>query len=99
MIRHYVLRGHEPVQASLLEWAAFFENVDNRRVAEAYVGEWHRKPSLVSAVFLGIDHDFLGDGPPILFQTIVFGGPLHGENDGVRHVGGSGSRPQAHGSS
>jgi hypothetical protein len=27
-------------------------------------------------VFLGIDHNFFGDGPPILFETMVFGGPM-----------------------
>jgi len=28
----------------------------------------------VSTVFLGVDHNFSGDGPPILFETMVFGG-------------------------
>jgi hypothetical protein len=28
----------------------------------------------VSTVFLGIDHRHFGDGPPILFETMVFGG-------------------------
>jgi hypothetical protein len=27
----------------------------------------------VSTVFLGIDHSF-GDGPPLLFETMIFGG-------------------------
>lgn len=30
----------------------------------------------VSTVFLGIDHRFGGDGPPVLFETMIFGGPL-----------------------
>ena len=30
---------------------------------------------MVSTVFLGIDHGW-GDGPPILFETMCFGGPL-----------------------
>ena len=29
---------------------------------------------MVSTVFLGIDHNLNG-GPPILFETMVFGGP------------------------
>lgn len=32
----------------------------------------------VSTVFLGIDHSF-GSGPPLLFETMVFGGPLDEE--------------------
>lgn len=38
-----------------------------RRVAQDYVGEIH-----VSTVFLPINHSW-GDGPPILFETMVFG--------------------------
>lgn len=33
----------------------------------------------VSTVFLGIDHGFTGDGPPVLFESLVFGGDLDGE--------------------
>lgn len=29
----------------------------------------------VSTVFLGLDHNWSGEGPPILWETIVFGGP------------------------
>lgn len=43
-----------------------------RRVAQDYVGEIH-----VSTVFLAINHSW-GDGPPILFETMVFG---YGEGD------------------
>lgn len=35
---------------------------------------------LVSTVWLGIDHQF-GDGPPLIFETMVFGGHLDGEQD------------------
>lgn len=33
----------------------------------------------VSTVFLGLDHRFFGKGPPILFETMIFGGPLDQE--------------------
>jgi hypothetical protein len=29
----------------------------------------------VSTVFLGVDYRFIGDGAPILFETMIFGGP------------------------
>lgn len=28
--------------------------------------------SVVSTVFLGLDHQFFSDGPPLLFETLVF---------------------------
>jgi hypothetical protein len=34
----------------------------------------------VSTVFLGLDHRF-GDGPPIVFETMVFGGPFDQDCD------------------
>lgn len=33
----------------------------------------------ISTAFLGIDHNFTGRGPPLLFETMVFGGALDGE--------------------
>lgn len=30
----------------------------------------------VSTVFIGIDHRIYGRGPPMLFETMIFGGPL-----------------------
>lgn len=30
----------------------------------------------ISTVFLGLDHNFSGDGAPVLFETMVFGGKL-----------------------
>jgi len=40
----------------------------DRRVADDLVG-----PYRVSTVFLVIDHDFSFKGPPVLFETMVFG--------------------------
>ena len=52
------------------------EGVDARRVAREKV-----VPGVdVSTVFLGLDHGY-GDGPPILYETMVFGGTLDGEQD------------------
>jgi hypothetical protein len=53
----------------MLEWAKWFENVDNRRVAQTNVGAAN-----ISTVFLGINHRFGDDDPPILFETMIFGG-------------------------
>lgn len=69
MSGQYVLEGHTPVMcADLLEWAQKFEKA-NRIVAQDEIGEVR-----VSTVFLGLDHSF-GGGVPILFETMIFGGP------------------------
>lgn len=50
---------------------------------ESYVrvGKFVSPCGTVSTVWLGRDHRFGGDGPPIIFETLVFGGPLDGEMD------------------
>ena len=76
MSDYYILDGHTPTQcASLREWGQFFEDTERRRVAATEIGDVR-----VSTVFLGLDHSF-GEGPPLLFETMVFGGPLDEEMD------------------
>ena len=74
MSEHYILEGHEPVATDLMTWARWFEsNREQKRVALDQIGE-----SKVSTVFLGLDHSS-GDGPPLLFETMTFGGALSDE--------------------
>lgn len=69
---YYVLdENHKAVPATLMEWARFIDG--NNRVAA-----WERGPVSVSTVFLGLDHSF-GGPVPLIFETLVFGGPLDGE--------------------
>jgi hypothetical protein len=73
MSKHYILDGHEPLAVDLMTWARWFDSDDQRRVGSTVLdGEAH-----VSTVFLGLDHAFGVGGPPILFETMIFGGP-HG---------------------
>ena len=46
--------------------------------AHRRVGLWEQGDVSVSTVFLGIDHEFF-NGPPLLFETMVFGGEHDGE--------------------
>ena len=70
--RYFVLAadGHTPrALPDVVEWARWFETA-NRIVAQTEV-----TPDVkVSTVFLGINHNF-GSGSPILFETMIFGGP------------------------
>lgn len=54
-------------------WAEWMESSD-RIVQRTYVGE-----TMVSTVFLGMDHNWPGEGPAILYETLVFDGPMGGE--------------------
>ena len=63
---NYILENGKPKAVSLLEWAKWIEDLENKRIDYSEVGPW-----FVSTVFLGIDHGF-GGGPPVLFETMVF---------------------------
>lgn len=90
MSDHYVLGSdaRTPVPADLLEWARACEAPHQRarngdmvprpgdgwaQVANTKEAGWR-----VSTVFLGLDHAF-GAQPPLLFETLIFSGPLDGE--------------------
>lgn len=70
--RYYKLEGKKAVPCdNLIEWAKWFETADRHLAAED-IGD-----SRISTVFLGIDHGF---GAEVrLFETMVFGGELDGE--------------------
>jgi hypothetical protein len=78
MTLHFIETEDGGVRAvSLLEWARMFdEDPDKRRVAETLF-----EGVRVSTVFLGLDHRMTMEGPPILYETMVFGGAMDGEMD------------------
>ena len=53
---------------TLMEWAVKFEDNEYKRVAFDQIGDVE-----VSTVWLGLNHQY-GDGPPLIFETMVFGG-------------------------
>ncbi|MEK1841807.1 MAG: hypothetical protein AAAB17_09995 [Pseudomonas sp.] len=85
-IQYYILSpDHKPVPVDLLTWGAWFEQFENRRVAldegEDGKGKWR-----LSSVCLGLDHSFSDNGPPILFETMLFREDTEADdhNDGWR---------------
>jgi hypothetical protein len=93
MTNRYILNADgKPVpEPDLMKWARWFETA-NRRVNRTDPAKDLDElgPACVSTVFLGIDHNLDGQGPPVLWETKVFGGPLNQEADRC-----SGSREQA----
>lgn len=60
---------HEPIPCDdLVEVGRHMPTQESWRVAATDLSPdvW------VSTVFLPIDHNFMGDGPPVLFETMVF---------------------------
>ena len=71
----YILneKGEPVAEPDLMTWARWFEDA-HRHVAGDKIGR-----SRVSTVFLGIDYNFYDEGPPVLWETMVFGGKLDGQ--------------------
>ena len=70
----YVLdAGGEVVREdNLTKWGMWMESANRKLKRSEFEGGY------VSTVFLGLDNNFRG-GPPILWETMVFGGGLDGE--------------------
>lgn len=75
---YYVLNANgdpEPCE-DRMEWARWFETSDNARIVQKdTLGDVE-----VSTVFLGLDHSF-GGPVPLLYETLVFGGPFDGDGE------------------
>jgi hypothetical protein len=78
--RNYILMPDHSVRvaSNIIEWSIWFEHSEDRIVKQETVwgpfGSQH-----VSTVFLGLDHRFGDDGPPLIFETMIFGGPIDQE--------------------
>lgn len=68
---NYILDEEHNVVAEpdIHKWGRWFEGGERRRVGS---NNLHGKR--VSTVFLGLDHRFGDEGPPLLFETMVFPG-------------------------
>lgn len=69
----YTLDAQKQVVAvrSFAEWAEHHEEV--RRVADT-----GRNGVRVSTIFMGLNHRHIGNGPPVVFETMIFGGAHDG---------------------
>jgi hypothetical protein len=72
---YYVLDGRTPRRVTdPKQWSKWFGTAD-RTVGRDVIAD----EVLVSTVFLGLDHNFGGSGPPVLFETMVFHGDDYGD--------------------
>lgn len=72
--RYYDLDGN-PID--LAEWSVRFEDRGSDPEGEWRIGEdgFEDGNVRVSTVWLGLDHSFTEEGPPLIFETMIFGGP------------------------
>lgn len=71
----YILVDGEPYPCDdLIRWARWLEKSDRDRI----VAQTTEGDIMVSTVFLGIDHNFGHAGPPLLYETMIFGGKHDG---------------------
>lgn len=70
MLLYYILDDQGNIKAvPLLEWANWFERREKSVVAKTcLLGD----KVFISTVFLGMNHNYFDDGPPILWETMVF---------------------------
>lgn len=57
-------------------WVQLFD-MENRRLG--YTRIWGDLVIEVSTVWLGLDHRYSQNGPPLIFETMIFGGDQDGE--------------------
>lgn len=81
MIDRYIMEGDKAVPCDdLYKWGEWLEK-NERHIGLDHVG----KDVKVSTVFLGLDHGFPwaglqeADYKPVLWETMIFGGPLNDE--------------------
>jgi hypothetical protein len=82
---HYILDEHDgrtPVEVDLMTWAEWFEDSFDKRVVKKTEHELFR----VSTVFLGLDHRFSGNGPPLIFETMAFADDSWSDLECVRYA-------------
>ena len=64
---YYILIGQTPEPSTAEGWVRWLAEHD-RVVHETRVGDY-----FVSTIFLGLNANYIGRGPPILFETVIFG--------------------------
>lgn len=68
-MKHYILdKDNNIVEVDYIEWGLWFSQ-NKRKMGNDTVDGVN-----ISTVFLGLDHNFSDKGPPLIFETMVFGG-------------------------
>ncbi len=82
MLKNYILdANNQPIEEpDLIKWSRWFEEAD-RQLENTIIGNIR-----ISTIFLGIDHNFSSEGPPVLWETMIFGGPNNGYQNRYSYI-------------
>ena len=74
---YYIIDDNDqPVPCEdVLEWGRWMKSNERAVAKTKFAG------GIVSTVFLGLDHNFGDRGAPVLWETMIFGGPHDGYQD------------------
>ncbi len=72
---------NNPIPTSFDEWVKWETENQDRRIISRNRIFINEEEILISTVFLGIDHSFNRLHPPIVFETMIFGGKQDGWQD------------------
>lgn len=61
----YYDRDGQPITSQ--QWGELFENYEYKNIQQTYING-HR----ISTVWLGMNHNFFGEGSPLIFESMVF---------------------------
>ena len=79
MVRLYILKADIPVEIEDIdEWRTFMDSEDEDGNEYRVLGREKVGESFISTVFLGMDHSKSLNGPPLVFETKIFGGDYDG---------------------
>lgn len=71
ILGRYILIARVPVpMEDTIAWGSWMQTADR------HVGRTQIQDVWVSTVFLGLDHNFFDEGPPLLFETMAFLPPI-----------------------
>jgi hypothetical protein len=74
-LQFYILNDKgSPVPVGVIEWAKWFG--EHKNIRQETIGR-----SWISTIFLGLDYEPFRGGPPVLWETMVFGGKCNQEGD------------------
>lgn len=73
-------RTPEPTD-DILEWGRAFQDTGLWTVQKTRLRSDDHGEVTVSTVFLGVDHNFGGQGPPLLFESMIFGEAFEGADE------------------
>lgn len=72
---YYILKDKKPIEVNISKWVEWQDDFKKKIVKKENINDVE-----ISTVFLGVNHNF-GEGEPILFETMIFGGKYDGEQE------------------